>query len=241
MMISMMILPVRRCFLGGIAIAANLALFPAYSATSAGIEGTWKIRLPASSFTPTDGPISFTTDAKQDYEDNKAALEKGDFSFDRTQSRCSSPGVPRLALTPQLFRIWVRPLGVTFEYEWNRLLRTVDLSGTPIIRPFAGPRVGISQGHWEGDTLVIKGQYFADSTLIDDLVPHSDSLVVDERLHLTNPSTLEDDLTITDPDSFTRPWHTQVTYTRQPDRAFEEDVCLDRLNAGQLPLPLIKR
>jgi len=236
-----MILPVRRCFLGGIAIAANLALMPVVSATAAGIEGTWKISVPASSFTPADGPIPFTAEAKQDYEDNKASLAKGDFSFDRTQSRCSSPGVPRLALTPQPFRIWLRPQGVTFEYEWNRLLRTVDLSGVPIVRPFAGPRLGISQGHWEGGTLVIKDQYFADSTLIDDLVPHSDSMVVDERLHLTNPSTLEDDLTITDPDSFTRPWHTKVTFTRAPDRAFAEDVCLDRLDAGQMPLPLIKR
>jgi len=236
-----MILNLQVCAVAGAVMVASAVAWSPVSAAAASIEGTWKIAKPASSFTPTDGPIPFTADTKGDYEDNRAALAKGDFSFDRTQSRCSSPGVPRLALTPQPFRIWVRPLAVTFQYEWNRLTRSVDMTGRKVDAPFAGPAVGFSEGHWEGNTLVIKGQYFSDATLIDDLVPHSDSMVVDERLHLKGPNTLEDDLTITDPDSFTRPWHTKVTYTRQPDQAFAEDICLDRLNAGQMPLPLIKR
>jgi hypothetical protein len=28
-----------------------------------------------------------------------------------------------------------------------------------------------------------------------------------------------------------------VTYTRQPDAPFPEDTCLDRRDAGELPLP----
>ena len=236
-----MISNLRGYALAGVVMAASAVVLPATPATAASIEGTWKIAKPASSFTPTDGPIPFTADTKKQYEDDQALFAKGDFSFDRTQSRCSSPGVPRLALTPQPFRIWVRSSAVTFQYEWNRLNRAVDLTGRKIDAPFAGPAIGFSQGHWEGGTLVIKGQYFSDATLIDDLVPHSDSMVVDERLHLKGPGTLEDDLTITDPDSFTRPWHTKVTYTREPDQAFAEDICLDRLNAGQMPLPLIKR
>jgi len=223
-------------------VLGSLLLFlPATAVAHPSIEGTWKISTPASSFTPSDGPIPFTADTQKDYEDNQAAMAKGDFSFDRTQSRCSSPGVPRLALTPEPFRIWVRPLTVTFQYQWNRLNRSVDMTGRKVDAPFAGPAIGFSEGHFEGNTLVIKGQYFSDATLIDDLVPHSDSMVMDERLHLKGANTLEDDLTITDPDSFTRPWHTKVMYTRQPDQAFAEDVCLDRLSAGQMPLPLIKR
>jgi len=231
----------RGYALAGILLAAGAVVLSAVPAAAASIEGTWKISTPASSFTPSDGPIPFTADTQKDYEDNQAAMAKGDFSFDRTQSRCSSPGVPRLALTPEPFRIWVRPLAVTFQYQWNRLNRSVDMTGRKVDAPFAGPAIGFSEGHFEGNTLVIKGQYFSDATLIDDLVPHSDSMVVDERLHLKGANTLEDDLTITDPDSFTRPWHTKVMYTRQPDQAFAEDVCLDRLSAGQMPLPLIKR
>jgi len=227
--------------LAGAVMAIAAAVLPAASASAASIEGTWKISPPASSFTPTDGPIPFNADTQKQYQDNRAAMAKGDFSFDRTQSRCSSPGVPRLALTPMPFRIWVRPLAVTFQYEWNRLTRSVDMTGKKVDAPFAGPAIGFSTGHFEGGDLVIKGQYFSDATLIDDAIPHTDSMVVDERLHLKGSNTLVDELTITDPDSFTRPWHTKVTYTRQPDQAVAEDICLDRLAAGQMPLPLIKR
>jgi len=236
-----MISNLRSYALAGVMMTASAVALPAVPAAAASIEGTWKISTPASSFTPTNGPIPFTADAKGNYADNQASMAKGDYSFDRTQSRCSSPGVPRLALTPLPFRIWVRPLAVTFQFEWNRLTRSVDLTGRKFDVPFAGPAIGFSEGHWEGSTLVIKGQYFSDTTLIDDLVPHSDGMVVDERLHLMGANTLEDDLTVTDPDSFTRPWHTKVIYTRQADQAFAEDVCLDRLDAGQMPLLFVKR
>lgn len=228
----------RGCVAASLMIAASVATA---HADSSGIEGTWKIASPQSSFVPTDGPIPFTADGQKGYDENKASLAKGDFDFDLTQSRCSSPGVPRLALTPKPFRIWVRPQAVTFQFEWNRLNRTVDMTGKKFDQPFAGPMVGFSNGHFEGKDLVIKGQYFSDRTLLDDLIPHTDALVVDEHFHLANPSTLVDDLTITDPDSFTRPWHTKVTYKRQPDEAFDEDICLDRVAAGEMPLPLIKR
>jgi len=225
------------CAMAALVIASGLAAAPV---SAASIEGTWKISTPQSAFTPTDGPIPFTKDGLEQYNENKAAYAKGDFSFDLTPSRCSSPGVPRLALTPMPFRIWARPRTVTFQYSWNRLNRSVDLTGRKQEEPFAGPMIGLSSGQWDGDALLIKGQYFSDRTLIGDLVPHSDSMVVDERLHLINANTLEDDLTITDPDTFTRPWHTKVTYQRQTNESFAEDICLDRLAAGQMPLPVSK-
>ena len=235
-----MTLNLRMCLAAGVAIASSMAAQAAVPAAAASIEGVWKISRPSSSFTPTDGPIPFTADGEKAYQDNKTSLSKGDFSFDHTQSRCSSPGIPRLALTPQPFRIWVQPETVTFQYQWNRLIRGVDMTGRHIDQPFSGPMIGLSSGHWDGDALVIKGQYFSPDSLIDDLVPHSDSMVVDERLHLSGPDILQDEITITDPDDFTRPWHTEVTYSRQPDKIFDEDDCLDRLNAGQKPLPLTK-
>jgi hypothetical protein len=220
--------------------ALALALLPLSSHAASrdnGLEGVWKITSPRSAFTPIDGPIPFTAAGQTAYEQNKAALAKGDFSFDRTQSRCASPGVPRLSLTPWRFRIWPRARFVVFEYEWNRLHREVDMTGRTAEQPFVGPAVGVSRGHWEGKTLVIKSQYFDENTLIDNLTPHDSDMVVEERWSLTGPNTLRDQITISDPAFFTRPWHTQATYQRQPDLAFPEDVCLDRRDAGKMPLP----
>jgi hypothetical protein len=92
---------------------------------------------------------------------------------------------------------------------------------------------GKSKGHWEGDTLVSEMAGGSDRTLIDDLVPHGYDLKVTERYRLVDANTLEDRITIEDPAFFTQPWTSVVTYKRQPDAIFAEDVCLDRLAAKQ--------
>jgi hypothetical protein len=83
-------------------------------------------------------------------------------------------------------------------------------------------------GHWEGDTGGVS-EGFIDNTLIDELVPHGYDMKVTERIRLRDSDTLENRITIEDPEYFTRPWSTVVVYKRQPEAAFREDVCLDRL------------
>ena len=46
-----------------------------------------------------------------------------------------------------------------------------------------------------------------------------------------------DRIMIEDPATFSRPWEAVVTYKRQPDAIFAEDVCLDRLVAKQPVFP----
>jgi hypothetical protein len=67
-------------------------------------------------------------------------------------------------------------------------------------------------------------------------VPHGFGLKVVERLTLKDADTLEDRITIEDPEYFTKAWSTVLTYKRQPDAIFPEDVCLDRV-FGKPPLP----
>jgi hypothetical protein len=210
------------------------------------IGGIWKIAEPSSSFKPVGGEIPYTAEGKAAYEDNKANYDKGAFDeYDYSQSRCSSPGVPRLALTPYVFQIWVRPTQITFQYEWNRLFRLVEMPGQ-IKQGFwpgkgrfdtFGTMTGEAKGQWEGDTLVITTTKLSGATLIDNLVPHGYDTKVTERLRLTDKDTLEDHMTIEDAEYFTKPWETVVTYKRQPDAPFKEDVCFDRLVSGELPLP----
>jgi hypothetical protein len=142
-------------------------------------------------------------------------------------------------LTQGRFRIWQRRGWVGFQFEWNRLAREVDMGNLtqPQLRVAAnslfgqddvivGRAVPISKGHWEGDTLVVATEGFQNNTLIDNLVPHGYDLKTTERIRLQGANTLEDRITIEDPRYFTRPWQTVVTYQRQPDDPFPENVCL---------------
>ena len=229
-----------------LAMAGALLSARAPAADPVNLEGTWKISAPQSAFKPEGGSIPFTDVGRKRYAANKRNLAKRAYEeYDYATARCASPGLPRLMLTPERFRIWQRPGWIGFQFEWNRLARQVDMGG--LIQPqlgregdtpassendaLVGRAVPISKGHWEGDTLVVATEGFPDNTLIDNLVPHGFDLKTTERIRLKGADTLEDRISIEDPMYFTRPWQTVVTYQRQPDDLFPESVCLDTLSA----------
>lgn len=235
---------ITRLAMGAIAAAVALGgSGAALSQTAApNLEGVWKIVTPSATLKPLAGPIPFTAEGRKDYDANRKLRAAGTYdAYDITLSRCSSPGVPRLALTPMRFKIWYRQGVVTFDYEWNRAIRQInvgvprqpDLMGQGLVPTMTGK----SKGHWEGDTLVSVMEGGSDRTLIDDLVPHGFDLKVTERFRLTDPDTLEDRITVEDPAYFSKPWDAVVTYKRQPDAIFAEDVCLDRVAAHQPAFP----
>jgi len=201
------------------------------------LEGTWKIERPRAVLDPTDGAVPFTPEGRKHYEANKSAYASKQYDYDAVQMFCSTPGLPRLMLTPDRFHIWRRPDFITFQFEWNRLLYQVDMTHREAAPPLVGVNIGVSKGQWQGDALIVKTDNFTDQTLIDSLVPHSDEMKLTQRFRLLDQNTLEDRITIEDPQTFTRPWEAVVRYVRQPDAPFPEDVCIDRRNAGKSPLP----
>jgi hypothetical protein len=209
----------------------------ATSAQNTDIEGVWRIAAPLSNLKPVSGAIPFTPKGRKHYQQNQRKQARGDDSFDLTMSRCSSPGLPRLMLTPGRFKIWQRPGVVTFSFEWNRLVRQIDLRGIQTEPPLVPTMIGVSKGRWEGDVLVVRSDNFSERTLIDALVPHTENMTLTERIRLLDRDTLENRITIEDAAYFSRPWEAVLTYQRQPAALFPEDVCLDRLEAGESPLP----
>ena len=67
--------------------------------------------------------------------------------------------------------------------------------------------MGWSNGHWDGDTLVVDTAGFNGKTWFDRSGNfHSDALHVVERITARSPETLLYEVTIEDPNVFTRPW-----------------------------------
>lgn len=91
---------------------------------------------------------------------------------------------------------------------------------------------GESVGRWEGDTLVVDTlgvlpqTYIAVSEAVG--IPNDGDLHVVERIHLTAPDVLADELTITAPKVLSAPWKTTRLFKRKRGAAFEitEGVCL---------------
>ena len=228
----------RNLGIASIAAVVVLCAGAAVPAQAASIQGVWKISKPTVEVKPVSGEVPFTAEGREHYENNlKLRAAKKFDDYDITLSRCSSPGVPRLALTPMRFKIWEQFGATSFDYEWNRANRFVDTSGQKLEQSLVPNFTGTSSGHWESNTFVAVTTDLSDRTLIDDILPHTLDMKVTERYRLLNPNTLEDRVTINDPEYYSHPWDFVVTYKRQPDAVFPEDVCLDRLKAGQPVFP----
>jgi hypothetical protein len=174
-------------------------------------------------------------EAAQVYARHQAQWRAGDLSFDPT-AKCISPGMPRILYLPYPFRIIQRPQRMTYLFEWNYWNRHVYLDGKNWEAPYL-LSLGESNGHWQGDTLVIHTDSLrADNTLLDSAgMPHSENLMLTEQLRLVNGGrVLEDRIHVEDPDTFVHPWDTVVRFRRLPDSTeIGLDVCLDRVQAGK--------
>ena len=73
---------------------------------------------------------------------------------------------------------------------------------------------GYSTGNWEGDTLVVETVGLHPDSFIEGFSPHSDQMVVRERIRFIGPGLLEDRITVTDPKALTKPWETVRTYRK---------------------------
>lgn len=86
---------------------------------------------------------------------------------------------------------------------------------------------GNSVGHFEGNTLVVDTTGFNGRTRLDTLGhPHSDRLHLVERYTLTDPQHIAYEMTIDDPQTYTRPWSNLRTFSRmKPGEELIEYSC----------------
>jgi len=139
-----------------------------------------------------------------------AALAKKKDNFEKRliadpELRCYMPGVPRANYMPYPFEIVQSTEGLLFAYQFAGAVRTINM-GKPTESP-ADTWMGWSNGHWDGDTLVVDVTSQNDKTWFDRVGDHhSDQLHVVERYTPTNSGVLQYEATIEDPKTFSRPW-----------------------------------
>lgn len=189
----------------------------------------WHPLNPPTQLRSADGkPVPLKPEARKLYEQHQAQRKQGDVQFDLTE-RCQPPGLPRLLTQNQPFEFLQRDDRVFIAYQWNRLVRVIDMN-VPQSEDAYPKFLGQSVGQWQGDTLVIDTLSFKDVTLLDDAgMPHSEALHLTERYQLSeNGQQLQVRVTIDDPETFTRPWDTVLTFKAEKNGRLGEDVCVER-------------
>ena len=192
------------------------------------LNGGWIMDSPPKALKTVDGKAPPLLPAAQaEYARRQAAL-KTDPGSDPV-SKCLMHGVPRVLYAAYPVLIAQEKDRVNFVHEVNHTFRVVSFT-----RKLPGPAdedpawMGYSVGRWDGKTLVVDTVGFNDKTWLDySGLPHSDKLKVEERYALKGADTIAGTVTITDPETYARPWTTAFTLKRIPNYQPKEMVCVE--------------
>ena len=142
--------------------------------------------------------------------------------------KCYLPGVPRATYMPFPFQIVQGRSHVMILHEFAGAVRTIYMEDH--VDAPADSWMGWSNGRWEGETLVVETTGFNGMTWFDRAGNfHTDALRVVERFRARSPETLQYDVTIEDPNVFTRPWRMRMPLYRrvEPNAELMEFRCVE--------------
>ena len=150
--------------------------------------------------------------------------------------RCISRGVPGSMFPAgynNAYRFLQVPGYVVILHEMIHDVRVIPLDGRPRVSSTITLWMGDSRGHWEGDTLVVETTNYnnrgwiatnAASGRVKGL-PVGEQLHVVERFTRVDEDTINFEVTITDPEAYTRPWTVAMPLTRDPEYTMFEYAC----------------
>ncbi len=131
--------------------------------------------------------------------------------------RCITYGVPDLlAGYNSYYEIVQTPDHVMIHAEKIHDARIIPLDGRPHPPAALHSWLGSSRGHWDGDTLVVQTKHFTSG-----FRGASDKLVITERYQRIGPDTLNYEVTIDDPQTWTRPWTFSIPLRRTDEKIYE--------------------
>jgi hypothetical protein len=145
--------------------------------------------------------------------------------------RCISRGVVG-SMMPVVYnngnQIVQAPGYVVLRNEMIHESRIVPLDGRPGLPPVFKSYMGDSRGRWDGDTLVVQTTNLNGVNGLQangQVMLPSDAVVFVERFTRTGPDTLQYEVTITDPRTWTAPFTVSFPLRREADYQLLEYAC----------------
>ncbi len=169
-------------------------------------------------------------------EQEAAALEQQD-----TDRRANADRAPRPGDVGSYNDFWYNnayqilqtPGYVVILYEMIHEARIIPVDARPHLDKSIRLWTGDARGRWEGNTLVVETTNFNDKGWIATNaasarirgVPHSDALRLVERFARVDADTISYEVTIEDPNVYTRPWTVAIPLSRDESYQMFEYAC----------------
>ena len=139
---------------------------------------------------------------------------------DRTLGdRCLFWGVPNMGSGYNSYtQVFQTADQVVMIQEMGHHARTIPLDGRPHLDEKIAQWAGSSRGRWEGDALVVETRNYDPRSRYSGA---SAGLVLVERFERIAPDVLRHEITLNDPDTWTRPWTVELLLDGTEDPIFE--------------------
>jgi hypothetical protein len=150
--------------------------------------------------------------------DNPAAPEDLD-----VYSRCIiRSALPRLSTGyNNNYEIVQTPGYVAILQEQIHDTRIIPLDGRPHLAGTVRQWLGDSRGRWEGDTLVVETTNFTDEARGSTFRDATRNMVLVERFRRVDAETIDYQFTVTDPETWTRPWTVKMPWNKMDGLMYE--------------------
>jgi hypothetical protein len=192
--------------LNGIWQAMNSANWDLEAHPATKIPSQWAtgalFAIPAGKSVVVGGHIPYLPEALKQREQLRLAWPKSD-----PETSCYLPGIPRATYMPYPFQIVQGDRGhdILMVYSYATSNRTIHMGKHE--DPPVDTWMGRSEGHWEGNTLVVVTTGFNARAHLDRAGNFfSEGLKVTERFTLANPNVLQYEATLEDPQTYSAPW-----------------------------------
>jgi hypothetical protein len=145
--------------------------------------------------------------------------------------RCISRGVVG-SMMPRPYgnglEIVQAPGVVAIRHEMIHEARVIPISSAKHVAPAIRQYIGDSRGRWEGETLVVETTNFTDQMSIGfngNGLRHSEQMKLVERFTRVDANTIQWEVTIDDPTTYTKPFKIALPIRRQADYQVFEFAC----------------
>jgi hypothetical protein len=193
---------------------------------------------------PPDGRLPLRPAAEQKREFNNS--NRDDFETMSPWDRCITRS-PTLMLPGGYnngIRIVQTAQFVMIEAEEIHEARVIPTDGRPHVDSRVTTWTGDPRGRWEGDTLVVDSTNYTDRGWISTHAgsgrlrgaPNTTALHIVERFTMVDAATIQYEMTVDDPGTFTQPWRAALLLNRSDDYRIYEYACHEGNAAVELVL-----
>ena len=171
-------------------------------------------------------------DGEIPYKPETATIKKanGENWIDRDpELKCYLPGIPRAMYMPYPFSVTQGTQQIQMGFTFSNAARVIHMD-PKTTEPPDDTYMGFSIGRWEGESLIVETTKFNGRNWLDRAGNYnSDKLKLTEKFTLQTPDVIKYEVTIDDPDVYTKPWKISMPLYRrmEPNAQLLDYRCIE--------------